>query len=93
MRFVTHNESGFYGRHSQFPFLLGFMKFSAGLFTEMTNILIIVQSGNIETVIKDFVAFGFICEIDDMMISTVTSINCSETIENAGIGFPKKHPL
>lgn len=93
MRFVSHNESGFYGKHSQFPFLLGFMKFLAGLTTEITNVLIIIQSTDIESVIKDFIAFGFIVEIDDLMISTVTSINCEEVIGNSGIGYPKKQPL
>ena len=58
------------------------MKLMAGLLTECTNILIIVQSTSIEDVIKDFIAFGFICEIDDLMVQTVTSINCEEDIEN-----------
>ena len=69
------------------------MKFTAGLLTEITNVLIIIQSGTIEDVIKDFIAFGFICEIDNLMISTVTSINCSEDIGNAGVAYPKKQSL
>lgn len=42
MKFVRHNETGFYGKHSIFPFLLAFMKMSAGLLTEVTNVMIIV---------------------------------------------------
>ena len=90
MRFVSHNDNVFYGKHSLFPFLCGFMKFLSSITTEFTNVLIIIQSDNIETVIKDFIAFGFIVEIDNMMISTVTSIDCCEVIADAGIAFPKK---
>ena len=89
MRFVTHNDNVFFGKYSFFPFLLGFMKFTAALLVEVTNVMIIIQSDNIETVIKDFVAFGFIVEIDDMMCSTVTTVDCSEMIADAGIAFPK----
>lgn len=42
MKFVRHNSDGFYGKHANFPFLLAIMKFTAGLFTEITNVLIIV---------------------------------------------------
>ena len=69
------------------------MKFTAGLLTEITNILIIVQSINIENCIKDFIAFGFICEIDDLILNTVTSIDCTGEIGRAGIAFPKKQLL
>ena len=89
MKFVRHNSFGFYGKQSLFPFYISFMKYTSGLLTEVTNIMIIVQSETIEDVIKDFIAFGFICEIDNMMISTVTSINCSDEIAKSGIVFPK----
>lgn len=69
------------------------MKFTAGLLTEITNILIIVQSKDIENCIKDFIAFGFICEIDDLILNTVTSIDCNDEINRAGIAFPKKQFL
>ena len=69
------------------------MKFTAGILTEVTNVLIIIQSGTIEDVIKDFIAFGFICEVDDMMCSTVTIIDPSEVIENTCIAYPKKQAL
>ena len=84
---------GFYGKYAIFPFFCAFMKVSAGFITEFTNILIIVQSHSIENCIKDFVAFGFICELDNLMMSTVTSIDCQEEIENAGIAYPKKFKL
>ena len=42
MKFVRHNETGFYGKHSIFPFIIPFMKMTAALVVEVTNILIIV---------------------------------------------------
>jgi len=68
MRFVRNNPQGFYGKQSFFPFLVAFMKLTAGLLTELTNIFIIVQSNTIENTIKDFIAFGFICAIDDLVL-------------------------
>ena len=68
MRFVRNNPKGFYGKQSFFPFLVALMKMTAGIMTEYSCIFIIVQSSNIENVIKDFIAFGFICEIDDLIL-------------------------
>lgn len=90
MRFIRNNPQAFYGHYSFFPFLIALMKLTAGLLTEITNILIITKSINIENCIKDFIAFGFICEIDDLMIQTVKEIDCEEEITRAGISFPKK---
>ncbi len=42
MKFVRCNPSGFYGKETQFPFLVAFMKLTAGYLTECTNVLIIV---------------------------------------------------
>jgi len=64
------------------------MKLMGGFMTEYTCILIIVQSNNIENVIKDFIAFGFICEIDDLILQTVNLIDCEEEINKAGISVP-----
>lgn len=85
MRFTRNNINGFYGKYSFFPFSVAFMKLTAGFLTEYSCILIIVQSSNIENVIKDFIAFGFICEIDDLIVQTVNLIDCEEEINRAGI--------
>ena len=61
------------------------MKLVAGFLTEFICDMIIVQSSNIENVIKDFIAFGFICQIDDMIMKTINMIDCEEEIEKAGI--------
>ena len=68
MRFTRNNNSGFYGKHSFFPFSVSLMKLMGGFMTEYSCVLIIVQSNNIENVIKDFIAFGFICAIDDLIL-------------------------
>ena len=88
LKFVRHNSNGFYGKQSIFPFLCGFMKLIAGLLTEFTCDMIIVQSGNIEAVIKDFIAFGFICSIDDLIMKTVNMVDCEDEIKRAGVKYP-----
>ena len=44
MKFVRHNANGtgFYGKHTIFPFLIPFMKMTAGLITEITNVMVII---------------------------------------------------
>ena len=93
MTFTRNNKNAFHGIYSLFPFLLAFMKITAGLLTESMNILIIVQSQTIEGCIKDFIAFGFISEIDNMMMKTITSIDGPFEIEDSGIAYPKKQLL
>ena len=93
MRFVVNNPHGFYGKQSFFPFLIALMKFTAGMLTEFCNIFIIVQSSNIENTIKDFIAFGFICEIDDLVLQTVNLMDYNEVFDRSGISFHKKFML
>ena len=88
MRFTRNNSEGFYGKQSFFPFSVALMKLMGGFMTEYSCVLIIVQSNNIENVIKDFIAFGFICEIDDIIMQTVNLIDCVEEINKAGISVP-----
>ena len=90
MKFVINNPTGFYGKQSMFPFSVALMKFIAGIMTEVCNMLVIVQSSNIENAIKDFIAFGFICELDDLVVQTVNVIDCEDALDRAGIGFDKK---
>ena len=42
-----------------------------GLFTEIVNALVIIQSQTILDVVKDFVALGVISEIDNIIVGTV----------------------
>ena len=89
MNYTRLNPHAFYGKYTAFPFLIAFMKIMAGMLTEFTNILVICQSTSVEFVIKDFIAFGFITEVDNLMVQTVQSFDIQEDIDNAGIVYPK----
>ena len=54
-------------------FMIPIMKLIGGLFAELVNILLIVESEQITNVIKDFIALGIIAEIDDIMLKSVSA--------------------
>ena len=75
LMFVKNNPDGFYGAPLPiFPFCIGMMKMSACIFAEIVNILIINESRTTTSVIVDFIAFGIIVEIDDVMLLTTKNI-------------------
>ena len=87
--YVKSNYSKFYGFGGSLMFFIAIMKLSGGLFCEIVNILTIVQSETIGDVIKDFIAFGIIAEIDDIIVSTITTIiDIGSEINDNPITFP-----
>mgnify|MGYP000936629885 CR=1 FL=1 len=56
------------------------MKFWGGFLTQILNIFVIVQSEGVDTVITDFIAFGIIAEIDDMIAMTIKDFNPGDLI-------------
>ena len=79
------NENMFYNKNIGYPYLVMFMKLVGGLFTEFINILVIVQSSSIEDVVKDFIAFGIIAEIDNLLSDTLRGYDVDKTIEEANV--------
>ena len=66
------------------------MKALGGLITELVNVFVIVQSQTIEDVVKDFIAFGIIAEIDDLMAFTLCGgTGVEPEIEEANVYFPR----
>lgn len=47
--------------------MISIFKLIGGITTEFINILLILESDNIGDVVKDFIAFGVIADIDDLM--------------------------
>ena len=79
MKFIKFNSTKF--SSSQYtstgimhPFLCALMKLVAGGFTEIMSIIMIMSSDDIADVVKDFIAFNIIKEVDNMMVMTVS--NC-----------------
>jgi hypothetical protein len=51
------------------------MKFISALFCEVTNIMLICNTNQVPDIIKDFVALGFIVEIDNQIYNNSVSKN------------------
>ena len=71
--FAKNNPSVFYG-DIFYPMIICVMKLIGGLQTEISNILMMVESKEIESVVKDFIALGVIAEIDDLMLICVGAV-------------------
>ena len=67
MCYCKNHPKVFYGMGNVAPFMVGVMKLTGGLLTEIVNILCINKSEDIPNVVKDYIAFGIISEIDNIM--------------------------
>ena len=56
-------------------FIIGYVKLFGVVLTEFANIIIIVRSQTIGTVVIDFVALFIVSEIDNLMLFTVKGVN------------------
>ena len=63
--------------------MVALMKCFVSLFSEMINILIIVQSDNNIDVVKDYIALGIIAELDNLVLQTIDFFDPEEEIDNA----------
>ena len=52
------------------------MKLLSALFCEVTNIMLICSSNEVPDIIKDFVALGFIVEIDNQIYNNSVDKGC-----------------
>lgn len=57
------------------------MKLSSAIYCEVILIIMISHVDDVSDIIKDFVALGFIVEIDDMFAKNMKGINADEIIE------------
>ena len=73
LNFAKNNPSVFYG-DIFYPMIICIMKLIGGLQTELSNILIMVETQQIDDVVKDFIALGVIAEIDDLMLICVGEV-------------------
>jgi hypothetical protein len=59
------------------------------LITEGMSIVMIMAADDIGDVVKDFIAFNIIKEIDNMMVMTVSNCDIEEEFNKAEILFPE----
>ena len=75
MRFIKYNSDKLSNTSLIHPFTCALMKFIAGMFTEIMSIIMIMNSNDISEVVKDFIAFNVIKEIDNMMVMTISNVD------------------
>lgn len=63
------------------------MKVSAGLYTEIVNIIVIVQSESVQDVVQNYVGFGIISDIDNMISDSIFQLDTDEILR-AQIMYP-----
>lgn len=71
MEYISNNMDQFYGGGAGMPYIAALMKLISGLFTEIVCIILTIQAPSVDGVIKDFIAFGFIAEIDNIVALTL----------------------
>ena len=75
MRFIQFNNIEKYNHYKIRIFLIAIMKFVSAIFCEIILIIAIAHVEKINDIIKDFVAIGFIVEIDDYFASNLPNRN------------------
>lgn len=81
MAFLKHNKQKRFFHRRLSAFVISLMKMTAGIFVEVIQLLMISQQDNIEDIIKDFVALGFIIELDNILAKNVSTQQYDAKIE------------
>lgn len=71
IKFAKNSPHKFHGDGNIYPFVVGCMKLFGGLATELLSMINLCGSESVVDVVKDYIAFGFICEIDNYMLDAV----------------------
>ena len=57
------------------------MKIVGGVMTELLNMWMMCFNDNEDDVVKDFIAFGIIASIDDIMVAVIKSLDVEQAVE------------
>lgn len=68
---------------------MSILKIAGGFYAELINIWKMGQTDTIEDIIKDFIAFGIIAEIDDLIANGIKGFNAAEEVANNPIEYHK----
>ena len=74
----------------RFAFIIACMKLTGAIFTELINMFKMGQASSVDDIVKDFIAFGIISEIDDLMVMTLSNIDIEHEIEQNSITYNAK---
>jgi hypothetical protein len=89
LRYTVNNPGNF--RHNGYflSFLILLMRLLGNFFTELLNVWKMGQATSIEDVVKDFIAFGIIAEIDDLVASSIMNLQVEDELRDNEIPYPQ----
>ena len=74
MHYAVSNPDSFERKSNYiYCFSLATLKLFGAFMTEAINMYKMGQASSVDDVVKDFIAFGVIAEIDDLMVETINS--------------------
>lgn len=80
MKFLKYTVDEQFVSHRRTTFIVALMKLVSAVYCELVLILMIAQVEDIRDILKDFVALGFIVQIDNMFAKNFESIDGDEII-------------
>ena len=63
------------------------MKIFGGVMTELLNMWMMCFNDNEDDVVKDFIAFGIIASIDDIMVAVIKSLDVEQAVEGQTFNY------
>jgi hypothetical protein len=90
MEYSINNYENFKTESFVFPFLIALMKLLGAFFTELLNLIVIISSPRVDDVVKDFIAFAIIAEIDDILGKTLKSVDKKDSVEKQDVIYDRK---
>ena len=82
MKFLIYTNDKVYLKNRMTQFFVAFMKLFSALYCELILLIMISHVNDISDIIKDFVALGFIVEIDNMFAQNMKGFEVEEMIES-----------
>jgi hypothetical protein len=89
LRYTINNPKNFKTHGYYISFLILLMRLFGNFFTELLNVWKMGQSSAVEDIVKDFIAFGIISEIDDLVASSIMNTKVEDELEDNKIPYPK----
>lgn len=80
MWFALSSPDKFKDRGNFVAFLIALSKITGGFMTEVINLLKMGQTYAVQDIVKDFIAFGIISEIDDLIVPTIKGVDIEAMI-------------
>lgn len=82
LRFTIFNKDNFKGHGYYLSFIILLMRLKGNFFCEILNVWKMGQVTAIEDVVKDFIAFGIIAEIDDLVANCMMNMDIETELED-----------